>query len=247
MNFPGTMRRILAAVGLALGLAGWLASPAARAADLLKVPDFPRQFVGLPEFVVGGAKKVGATAFAVKVDGDPQVWLLTVRHRLGDFDPAQVTQVFFKSFFGAAPLSLAVASLPIPASSDTTAPLADLTVFRVDAFPPEETVPLAAADPQVGDNVWVVARVKSDTPETRPLHVAKVSAVPGSDPRQWLVADFYAPDIDSWGAGGAPVLNASGQIVGIHSIHRTVDGQVKALIIPVSLIRSVIAGKQGPL
>jgi hypothetical protein len=243
MNFPGTMRRILAAVGLA----AWLAAPASPAADLLKVPDFPRQFVGLPEFVAGDTKKVGATAFAVKVDGDPQVWLLTVRHRLGDFDPARVTQVFFKSFFGAAPLSLAVTSLPIPASSDTTAPLADLTVFRVDSFPSEEAVPLAAADPQVGDNVWVVARVKSDSPEDRPLHVAKVSAVPGNDPRQWLVADFYSPDIDSWGAGGAPVVDASGKIVGIHSIHRTVNGQVKALIIPVSLIRAVIAGQQRPL
>ncbi len=239
------MRRILAVAGFGMAMAAG-ANPAPaqvppKQAAVLQVPEFPRQFVGLPEFVTATGKQTGATAFVTKT-ADGQFWLLSARHRLNGLDPASVKGVFFKSFVGAPPLSLDVAVFPValPAGTPTTAPLADLLAFRVATFPPDESMPLAAADPAVGDNVWIVARMKSDTPDSRPLHAARVSAAPKGDASQWLVADFYDPAIESWGSGGAPVLNAKGEIVGIHSVHRDVDGKTQALIIPVSLIRQVL-------
>lgn len=239
------MWRIVAAAGFGIVLMGRTSLPAqmppAQPA-VLQVPEFPRQFVGLPEFATATRKQTGAAAFVTK-DAAGQYWLLSVKHRLDGLDPATVRGVFFKPFVGGAPLSLALSAFPValPAGTASTAPLADLLVFRVAEFPPDQSMPLAAADPAVGDNVWIVGRMKSDTPDMRPLHAARISAVPNGDASQWLVADFYDPNIQSWGSGGAPVLNAKGEIVGVHSIHREANGKTQALIIPVSLVRSVLA------
>ena len=216
---------------------------------VLQVPEFPREFVGLPEFDTATRKQVGATAFVAKLDSGPDHWLFSVRHRLDDLDPAQVRDIFFKPFVGGAPFSLNVSFLPIPAAQAApSTPLADLLIFRLVSFPPHESLHFAAADPAVGDNVWIIGRMKSDTPDMPPIHPARISAVPQTkgDPSQWLVADFYDPTIESWGSGGAPVLNAAGEIVGVHSIHRTIDGKTQALIIPVSLIRSLLNSPAAP-
>ena len=221
--------------------------PSAQSPRILQVPEFPREFVGLPEFDTATRKQIGATAFVAKLDSGPDHWLFSVRHRLDGLDPAQVRDIFFKPFVGGAPFSLNVAFLPLAKAAPST-PLADLLIYHLTSFPPHESMRLAATDPAVGDNVWIIGRMKSDTPDMPPVHPARISAVPQTpgDPSQWLVADFYNPTIESWGSGGAPVLNAAGEIVGVHSIHRTIDGKTQALIIPVSLIRSLLNSPATP-
>ena len=107
----------------------------------------------------------------------------------------------------------------------------DIAVFPAE--PPDEMAAiagqpvlrparLAAADPAVGEPIWVVAPqvgAAGDAPHTIPATVAAVQD-------GWLFYTFAADQVDLTGTAGAPVVNAAGEVVGMQLGGGVLDGKM---------------------
>ncbi len=183
-----------------------------------------------PTFTVGEAKITGGTAFYVRLDG--KTALVTAHQLLGPSlglpaqvaaadVPKQVTAVALVDAYTGQVAGVAGGGLLV-ADADTVDKGAskDIAVFpvsisgfdtvasntRVAPAPLE----LAAADPKVGDTVWLAAALNGDPGKAR-LHAAKVGQVDGTA----LYVDFEEKVLDLAGTAGAPFLDASGKVVGM--------------------------------
>ncbi len=81
---------------------------------------------------------------------------------------------------------------------------------------------LAAADPAVGDPIWVVAPqvgAAADAPRAIPATVAAVED-------GWLFYTFAADHVDLTGTAGAPVVDAAGDVVGMQLGGGVLDGKM---------------------
>lgn len=122
----------------------------------------------------------------------------------------------------------------------------DLSVFRTPpsldrlagpAVTPLVPLTLAAADPKVGDVVWLAGPVVGDT---APLHSAKVVEVkPG-----FLFYAFDAP-VDLTATSGSPLIDTKGQVVGIHLGGGLSDGKTIGAAGPVTAIRKNVTAAMG--
>jgi S1-C subfamily serine protease len=230
------------------------APPAGTAKDQAKpagpvtVPDFPKRFVGIPEFHTRRGTQSAGTAFLARRPNDPQVYILTVHHLLGpdggfaeliphDQVPTFVLGIRIDELFGQ-PTWHDVAGCNVPPGGDPDGPLADLAAFKISGVADNQAPVLAVALPAIGDNVWVIAHVRGGVPEGMFIHHARVTEVGG----QWLVCEFENPQIVTNGASGAPVINAGGQIVGIYRGHADENGRKYAFIIPSPLILKALQG-----
>jgi hypothetical protein len=89
-------------------------------------------------------------------------------------------------------------------------PKRDLAVFAVETA--VAALPLAAADPKVGDVVWLVARARSGAVPKQLLHKARVVGVSSDQ----LIYAYENKALGLSGSSGAPVVNALGQVVAVN-------------------------------
>jgi hypothetical protein len=209
-------------------------------------PNFPRVFVGKPEFSTKVGNRSAGTACLVRFEGNPQIYLLTVRHLLGPSGgfpqlisppevPSFVSAIRLLNIFGAGSKVYRVTGLSVPETLDHKAPLFNVAIFKTnDAFP-SDAVAATLNKPALGETVWVVANVRTSSDQS--LHSAKVA----NNGDRWLIAEFDEQGIVPNGASGAPVLNATGKILGIYCTHDNKEGKVRAFIIPSALFAQVIA------
>ena len=185
-----------------------------------------------------------------KLEGKPQVYLLTVRHLLGpsggfpqlivpDQVASFVTAIRLQYLFVPASKPYRVEGLKVPESADVKAPLFDVTIFKAKDAWASDAATITADKPAMGETLWVISHVAGGVGKGQYVHPAKVT----ENGERWLVCEFENPQIVTSGASGAPVLNAAGKIVGIYSGHGGEPGKVKAYVIPSSLIAKVIKGE----
>jgi hypothetical protein len=211
-------------------------------------PLFPRRFVGIPEFRTTKGTHSAGTAFLARRAGDAQVFILTVHHLLGPEGgfaepashgqvPSLVLGIRLNELFGGA-ADYAVKGCVVPQGADPDGPLDDLAVFKVTGAAAQEAPALAPDRPAIGATVWVVAHVRGGVPDGEFIHRAHVTR--NSEP--WLWCEFENSQIITTGAGGAPVIDAAGRIVGIYSGHADEDGHKYAYLIPSTLILKTLPG-----
>jgi S1-C subfamily serine protease len=224
----------------------------AQGASSISKPPVSKMAIGSVEFdTTLGKSRIGTGSF-VRMKDSGRCYILTVRHLLGpnaDFPKAVAPEDVPNVVKGIHiyPLDgsdgyFPVAGLVLKPTGDMNKdPMFDLAVYSVQS-PPDQTLALATAPPASGETIWIVAHVRGGAPDGEIAHSAKV--MPNQD--LWLHAIWDNDKIDSYGASGAPVLNAAGEVVGVESGHMMWNGHKVAFIIPAAMILSAIKSSSSP-
>jgi S1-C subfamily serine protease len=224
----------------------------AQQASLISEPSFSKASIGSVEFdTTLGKSRIGTGSF-VRIKQNGRCYILTVRHLLGpnvDFPKAVAPQdvpnvvkgIHFYPLSGTDDYFSVTGLVFEPTGDINQDPIFDLAAYLVQS-PPEQTLTLATTPPASGETIWIVAHVRGGAPDGEVAHSAKVIATPGA----WLHAIWDNDKIDSFGASGAPVLNAGGEVVGVESGHTMWNGHKVAFIIPAATILSAIKSSSSP-
>jgi hypothetical protein len=233
---------VLFALGCFSSLSGQQAEPTP--------PKFSQEAMGSLEFdTTAGRSRIGAGSFVILKETG-RCYILTVRHLLGpnkDFSqavapedvPKTVKGIQFDSLAGTGHYSSVTGLVFKPTGSMNDDPIFDLAAYPVTTAP-DQTLVLADTPPTAGDTIWIVGKVRGGAPEGEIAHSAKVTNSSGL----WLRAAWDNDNIDSYGASGAPVLNAAGEMVGIESGHSMWNGHKVAFIIPAAMILAAIKSSE---
>ena len=211
-------------------------------------PTYPTASIGTPTFETSaGNHSSGTASLLIYQDGDPG-YIVTVRHLLGPLG-GYATQ------FAAKDVPKAVLTMQIADYNGTTtdyavtgllvhtgrlraeagSPIDDLAIFQLHVPSPHaQQVKLSDQLPAVGDPVWLIARLRNLPPD-KIAHRAQITTN-----TKWLEMVFDDSDLVTAGADGAPVLNESGQVIGIFARGITAAGQVKGYVIPSAVIIKTI-------
>lgn len=175
-----------------------------------------------PVFTIDGTERIAGTAFALKTKNPKVLLVLTALHVFevpGADLPTRVTKLGFHDMNDEKDLGPATEVLALPgtfavrkeadgnvnASGDVAAAYAPATVGL-------KPLTLAAADPKVGDKVWLAARLADGA--AAKLHEGKVVEVSGTR------IDIHMPSLKEreqlQATSGAPWVNVKGEVVGIH-------------------------------
>jgi hypothetical protein len=192
------------------------------------MPAAPRigRFVALrPLFVPrkGAAFRAG-TAVAVRLKPGDQPILLTALHLFGpaggldrDLAPAEldgaIREVLLLPMGGKKPIAAARGAVrksgaKLPAEGLDVKN--DLAAFRLAPRARVNALPLAAADPRMGEWVWIVGDTVDHEPETQRMFAGQVMMV-SPEGAMVRLKERFSPQAFS----GAPVINARAEVVGL--------------------------------
>jgi hypothetical protein len=211
------------------------------------VPDKPAvesSFVGRPEFITRSGAFGAGTAFLVRIDGEANPLLITAQHIFGPPGglKEEVPRAEMASFTKKATLhdivrggskTTRIDALALP---DTL----DVAAFRTALGQKANPHPLAVMNPKVGDTIWLVAELEGQ-PKKEILHRGSVAAVWADQ----IKCQFDNGDLVTRGASGAPYLNASGDVVGLHTGTFNDPGSTAGAMLPVETIKRAINGVLG--
>ena len=218
-------------------------APPARGAAPVKTdgPVLDAGFVGSPEFDAKGGNLSAGTAFLVTLPGQKDTVLLTALHIFGTAGglpkdlkreelPAFTKRVTLRDLLKAKTLSARIEAMAIPGA-------VDLAPFRVAPAPGMHPHALAAKDVQVGDAIWLVASLASDSGKDL-LHRAVVTDGAAGEAH----ARFDDQSIVTRGASGAPYINAAGEVVGVHLGSIKTPGNIRGSFLPAEAIITELRG-----
>ena len=191
-----------------------------------------------------GIIKAG-TVFAARLSDQAPVLAVTAHHVFGtagglrsEVTPDELVKGFAKGQLEDVLKGGAIASLSRPLLiPDAKRFAGELMSTDVAAFVPEQPeklkpLPLAAARPQLGDTVWLIAAIKGQ--ENGELqHAAKV--VLSDDDA--LIYEFAEPKLELRATSGAPVLSAKGEVVGINLTGGEKDGKLIGMAAAIPNVR----------
>ncbi len=218
-----------------LGLPGSRAS----AADKPKPPAAPPGFVFGQTFVTDTGQIGAGTGFFARLPDYPRPILLTALHVLGpagglpkDVLPTEVPKVVKRlqlqdCFDATRTLSFTSEPLVIPEA----APLGkegkagDILAFWAPAKAKVHVLSLAAEAPKKGDPLWLVALV-AEGPREQRLHPATMEGLTDQGGYTYWFDDPKLTKRSMRGTSGAPVINAQGRLVAIHSGSGEQDGKL---------------------
>ncbi len=107
----------------------------------------------------------------------------------------------------------------------------DIAVFALDEAP-RSWLSLSQQNPEVGSSVWLYAKLSGKSNKEL-LH--KATVIESND--AWLQFRYDNPSLTLSGSSGAPILNSSGELVGINLTGYTHRGYLQGGANPVSAIR----------
>ena len=177
-----------------------------------------------PQFVLDGKRLEAGTGFLLTLDG--RTVLATAHQLFGPTGgapqqvsapdlPQRVSGMTCAPFDGRGAWS-AGAAIPVPDAHPSGMPVRyrDVAVFPVaptgGALDGTKPLRLAARSPRKGDTVWLVAPHVRGAPAGRRLHAARIDTI---TPRVLAVV-FEDEGLDLLDVGGAPFVDAAGDVVG---------------------------------
>ena len=211
-------------------------------------PNYPAAFTGAATFQTTQGSHSGGDASLVKLDTGDQAYLISTRQLLGFLGgfqtqvaakdvPTVVQQIQLNPYSGGA-LNYDITGLLVRTSRLKPAggkPIDDIAVYRLhDSSPQAAAVALADQPPAVGDIVWLIARLRNSPPDQL-AHRAQVTGV-----KDWIEMQFDDASLITAGAQGAPILNTTGQVVGVFSYGLSGGGNLRGYVIPAAIIAKTI-------
>lgn len=184
--------------------------------------------------------EIRGTAFAVKIGPDNKVYLLTSLSLLGptggltrQIEPGQirklVTEVVIGEAFGATDSNFTL-KLPVEPSLEVH-DIAYWMEADVLLLPTESSkarfrpLGLAAQAPKQGDTIWLATAVFGGAPASQTTHEATVLDAAEDGSLRYAFANLSLK-LDA--AQGAPLVDATGQVVGMHQVAITDDADSSA-------------------
>lgn len=215
-------------------------------------PSVPVGFVVRPSFeTVDGTLEAG-TAFFVAMPGQPGPLGLTAHHLFGPSGGLQrevqagelgrfVKAVGFRDLEGpelipAGPMVVLPSAGHAPDTDEVNWSM-DVAAFRAPESLAPRALRLAAKNAKVGEEVWLVAEVLGGKSASQRMHRARVAT---SMPRL-LAYSFEDTTLVMRATSGAPVVNARGEVVGIHLAGGLVDGTLWGQAHPVESVSTHLA------
>ncbi len=219
-------------------------------------PTYPDDFVGGGEVQATTGTHAAGTASVVHLKGQTQSYIVSARHLLGPMggfptqtaakDVPSVVQSISIDAFSGGQRHYDVTGLLVPANhlkADGGDPVDDMAVYlNHDSSSQDQAVPLADHLPATNAPVWVIAHVRGGVPESQVIQPGKVIEIKDG----WIVFQFDNDKIITAGASGAPVLDASGEVIGVYSGHSNNNGHVFGWVIPATMIAKVIQQAAPP-
>ena len=222
----------LVAVAGALALLNCRPTPPAPAQVANPGPDIPLFSVWRPFFFTSqGDHDISfppASGFAIRVEADGPPYLTTALHILSPesglaaaVEPASlsesVRQLVVSEAFGASD-----STHPLKSPLDLDPALADIDYWvDTDAvfIPLAGTLPkvrpfeISDAPPSVGDTIWLSTAVYAGAPPSQTTHRAELTAMTEDGRMEYR---FENPRLSFQAADGAPLINDSGKLIGMH-------------------------------
>jgi hypothetical protein len=236
------LRRMLCVL-LSIGAASAAAAPPKGVVDTLCRPTFELKDQPLS----------AGTAFLLETGVAKQpVVLATAHHLLGPMGglpaevawndvPKVVKRATCKSITHAAQTWIGM-PLAIPGAASfnnqTSAGLRDIALLTLQGKATVAPLKLAAAQPKVGDAVWLVAQLVSGAPKEKLLFKAKVARV--QDVALNYVVEDPEGTFDLRATSGAPVVNERGEVVAINMAGGRVAGGFNLAGVGIPVVRKAL-------
>lgn len=175
------------------------------------------------------------TGFVIRPAESEQPYLVTALQLLGpdsgltaEIAPGQiretVSQVVVSEAFGASDSTVKV-EIPLEldlahGDTDSWKEIGLLLIPTGDGAKKFKPLPIASSPPALGDPVWLATAVYGGAPASQHTHRAKVTGVSEAGVVEYA---FENAELSLQAAVGAPLLNAAGEVVGMHRSGRA-DG-----------------------
>ena len=211
-------------------------------------PNLPAHVVFRPTFLTRDYSFTSGTGFLVEGKSTSSSFLVTVHHIFGpvggleeQFSGDLIPAVFLRAVgfsFDQKPLLLTTdEGVPVhdARKADTKGSERDIALFRVRGWSANKSLELVSKPPAVAEKVWLVLR---DTARNNLRFAEATVAYESSTEIRYLLTNA---DLNYSGASGAPVVNAAGEVVGMHiGLFTSKSGRTFGFACPAAAIREVL-------
>jgi hypothetical protein len=220
-------------------VSGWCALDAGAQAAAAKEPVVDAGFAGTPIFETRAGSLSAGTAFLIRFKGETDVLLVTAQHIFGpagglkqDVPRGKMAEFIRKATLRdlVKDISQTTKATPLAIPEDI-----DAAVFRTALGAKAKPHPLAKENPKTDDVIWLVAALEGQD-KNKILHRGTVVEATEAV----IKCKFDDGNLVTHGASGAPYLNASGEVVGLHTGSFKNPGNVAGAVLLVETIAKAI-------
>jgi len=211
-------------------------------------PKIQDHFVLRPEFATKKGVLIAGTAFAIEIEGQERLLIMTAVHLFGPSGglskqipsselPAYISGVTLYDAFTEAELAKAGPMIDLPdASPWNQKDTGDVAAFWAQKDSNIGRAKLAQSPPKAGDAIWLAASLIDGPERDQPLHRAIVRL----SKKEGINFEYENPKLNLTATSGAPLLDSEGNVIGINVSVIDLGDKIFGTATPVGLIRTLL-------